>query len=134
MALDEEIAHSNEGRVHQAMRRFRSFFEHHPVLLWCYRIILGILGTVFIIMGLIMLVTPGPGWLFIFMGLGLWGTEFHWAHRLNLWSKGKVLGIWQAAQKRRADRCRRQQERVWSQRPHKNHYCPTGDHQDNRQA
>jgi hypothetical protein len=29
-----------------------------------------------------MLVTPGPGWLVIFLGLGLLGAEFVWARRL----------------------------------------------------
>ena len=29
-----------------------------------------------------MLVTPGPGWLVIFLGLGLLAAEFVWARRL----------------------------------------------------
>lgn len=29
-----------------------------------------------------MLVTPGPGWLVIFLGLGLLAAEFVWAERL----------------------------------------------------
>jgi hypothetical protein len=30
-----------------------------------------------------MLVTPGPGWLVIFLGLGLLAAEFVWARRLR---------------------------------------------------
>ena len=32
--------------------------------------------------GIIMLVTPGPGWLAIAGGIGLLATEFAWAKRL----------------------------------------------------
>ena len=32
--------------------------------------------------GLVMLVTPGPGWLTIAAGLALLASEFAWAHRL----------------------------------------------------
>ncbi|QRZ62029.1 PGPGW domain-containing protein [Rothia sp. ZJ932] len=127
MGLDREIAQS-EGRVHRAMHRLRGFLHHHPVLLWCYRIIVSVVGAVLILMGLVMLITPGPGWLFIFMGLGLWGTEFHWAHRLNLWSKSKVLGIWHRAQEKRYDAHRRKQARIWADRDNQQHYCPSGCH------
>ena len=44
--------------------------------------------------GLVMLVTPGPGWLFIFLGLGIWSTEFEWAHRLNMRIKRAALRMW----------------------------------------
>jgi uncharacterized protein (TIGR02611 family) len=33
-------------------------------------------------LGAVMLVTPGPGWLVIFLGLTLLGAEFVWARRL----------------------------------------------------
>jgi uncharacterized protein (TIGR02611 family) len=33
-------------------------------------------------LGVIMLVTPGPGWLVIFLGLTLLAAEFMWARRL----------------------------------------------------
>lgn len=33
-------------------------------------------------LGLIMVVTPGPGWLVIFLGLTLLAAEFVWARRL----------------------------------------------------
>lgn len=32
--------------------------------------------------GVVMLITPGPGWLTIFLGLGLLAAEFVWARRL----------------------------------------------------
>ena len=39
-------------------------------------------GFTFLIAGVVMLITPGPGWLVIFLGLGLLAAEFVWARRL----------------------------------------------------
>jgi uncharacterized protein (TIGR02611 family) len=35
-----------------------------------------------LLIGVVMLVTPGPGWLVILLGLGLLAAEFVWARRL----------------------------------------------------
>lgn len=39
-------------------------------------------GFTLLLIGIVMLVTPGPGWLVILLGLGLLGAEFVWARRL----------------------------------------------------
>jgi uncharacterized protein (TIGR02611 family) len=39
-------------------------------------------GFTLLAVGVVMLVTPGPGWLIIFLGLGLLAAEFVWARRL----------------------------------------------------
>ena len=39
-------------------------------------------GFTLLLLGLIMLITPGPGWLTIGLGLALLGAEFVWARRL----------------------------------------------------
>jgi uncharacterized protein (TIGR02611 family) len=39
-------------------------------------------GFTLLLIGIMMLVTPGPGWLVIFLGLGLLAAEFVWAKRL----------------------------------------------------
>jgi uncharacterized protein (TIGR02611 family) len=46
------------------------------------RLALAIVGFTVIFLGVVMLVTPGPGWLAILLGLGLLGVEFIWARRL----------------------------------------------------
>jgi uncharacterized protein (TIGR02611 family) len=46
------------------------------------RIFLIIAGFTLLLVGIIMLVTPGPGLLVIFLGLGLLAAEFVWARRL----------------------------------------------------
>ena len=46
------------------------------------RIFRVVAGFTLLAAGAVMLVTPGPGWLVIFLGLGLLAAEFVWAKRL----------------------------------------------------
>ena len=39
-------------------------------------------GFTLLAVGLVMLITPGPGWLTMLLGLGLLAAEFVWARRL----------------------------------------------------
>jgi uncharacterized protein (TIGR02611 family) len=41
------------------------------------------IGFTLLILGLIMIVTPGPGLLFIFFGLTILALEIEWARELN---------------------------------------------------
>ena len=59
-------------------RRIRSNPHTHLI----YRIVVGVLGLVVVVLGLIMVPFPGPGWLVVFLGLAIWATEFEWAQRL----------------------------------------------------
>lgn len=36
-----------------------------------------------VVIGLVMIPYPGPGWLVVFTGLAVLGTEFHWARRVR---------------------------------------------------
>jgi uncharacterized protein (TIGR02611 family) len=42
-----------------------------------------VVGVLLLILGLIMMVTPGPGLLFIFFGLSILALELEWARELN---------------------------------------------------
>ncbi len=128
MGLNHELERSSDGAVHRLMSRLRRFLHHHPALLLLYRTLVITVGAILMLLGIIMLVTPGPGWLFIFMGMGLWGTEFHWAHRINVWGKQKVLATWNAAKQKRYERHVRQRDRIWKKRNRQDHFCPTGTH------
>jgi uncharacterized protein (TIGR02611 family) len=46
------------------------------------RILIAVIGFTVIAIGVAMLVTPGPGWLVIFLGLSILSAEFVWARRL----------------------------------------------------
>jgi len=41
-----------------------------------------LVGFTLLILGVVMIVTPGPGWLTIFLALGVLAAEFVWARRL----------------------------------------------------
>ncbi len=44
-----------------------------------------VVGTAVVIIGIIAIPYPGPGWLILFAGFALLGTEFHWAQRVLHW-------------------------------------------------
>ena len=45
------------------------------------RIIVAVIGFTVVLAGLVMIVTPGPGWLVIVLGLSILSAEFVWARR-----------------------------------------------------
>lgn len=63
------------------MEKIKGFLSKlpHPVR-WALTMVL---GFVLLVMGLIMMVTPGPGLLFIFFGLSILALEIKWARELN---------------------------------------------------
>ncbi|MGZ5214164.1 MAG: PGPGW domain-containing protein [Actinomycetota bacterium] len=74
------------------------------------RIAITVVGVVVVLAGLALLVLPGPGWLLIFVGLSILGSEYVWAQRLLRIAKqqannakDKVLRKKQAKTDRRAD-------------------------------
>ncbi|HET6929156.1 MAG TPA: PGPGW domain-containing protein [Candidatus Acidoferrum sp.] len=64
----------------QTIEQVRRFFK-----------ILG--GFTLLGLGAVMLVTPGPGWLVIFLGLTLLAAEFVWARRLMDRMKAKGVQL-----------------------------------------
>ncbi len=48
-----------------------------------YRAGVAFLGLTIIILGLILVPLPGPGWLIVFLGVGVLASEFPWARRLH---------------------------------------------------
>jgi uncharacterized protein (TIGR02611 family) len=62
----------------EKMKAFLSKLSH-PIR-WA---IVMVIGFTLLILGLIMLVTPGPGLLFIFFGTSILALEIKWARELN---------------------------------------------------
>lgn len=58
------------------------------------QMVAAVIGFTLVAAGVVMLVTPGPGWLTIFLGLSVLGAEFVWARRLlkRLKEGGAALG------------------------------------------
>ena len=71
---------------------FRAFFAKHAWLDLTYRIVVGVLGAVIVVIGFVLIPLPGPGWLIVFAGLALLATEFAWAERLLTFARRKVHG------------------------------------------
>ncbi|WUQ89021.1 TIGR02611 family protein [Kitasatospora purpeofusca] len=55
-----------------------------------------LVGLAVVALGVVMLPLPGPGWVVIFLGMGIWATEFVWAQLALRWTRRKVA---EAAQK-----------------------------------
>lgn len=110
-ADDAERARRLSRRVAMFMERWRSRIRRRPWLNRVYKVLVTTLGCLIVIIGLILVPLPGPGWLIVFIGLTLLGTEYHWARRLLGWLR-RVLArfwerwnIWRAARReRRASR------------------------------
>lgn len=69
------------------LRRFRSRVRQRPQLNRAWRCGIGVLGGIVLVVGVVMIPYPGPGWLVVFAGLGILATEFAWAGRLLRWAR-----------------------------------------------
>jgi len=62
------------------------------------RVIRVVVGFTLLIVGVLLLVLPGPGWVTIFFGLALLAAEFAWARRLLDRLKSTVNQVKRSAQ------------------------------------
>ncbi len=88
--------------VRRMLRRTRAWVSRHPRLEGAYRIGVGVVGGTLAIGGLLLVPLPGPGWLVVFLGLAVLGTEFHWARRTGAWLKRQLDRFWRWWRARRA--------------------------------
>ena len=82
--------HSRESHGHE----FRSLRERVAATRWrravaarrathhTYRLVVGIVGALIVVVGIITIPLPGPGWLTVIFGLVVLASEFLWAERL----------------------------------------------------
>jgi len=87
---DDRVTHrpatSSSGlwpRFRALLSRSRTWIHRHPRLRAPYRLLVGAVGLTVIVVGLILVPLPGPGWLIVFVGVATLGTEFPAAHRLT---------------------------------------------------
>lgn len=76
------------------MRRWRAAIESKPWLNLVYKIIITVLGLLVVAIGLILVPLPGPGWLIVFVGMTILGSEYHWARRLTSWLRMQLARFW----------------------------------------
>ncbi len=53
------------------------------------RTTIAIIGAIVVMIGIVAIPYPGPGWLIVFAGLAILATEFDWAQRLLDKARGK---------------------------------------------
>ena len=70
-------------------RQRRYVIRRNPTLNLGYRVAIGVVGTLVLAGGIVATPYPGPGWLIVFIGLGILASEFDWAHRLLTFARGK---------------------------------------------
>ena len=73
------------------------------------RIVIAVVGLTIFLLGVVMLVTPGPGLLFIPLGLAVLSIEFAWA---RFWLRRVREGISSINSKNRAERAETHRDRV----------------------
>jgi hypothetical protein len=55
------------------------------------RILVTIVGVLVVILGIVLIPLPGPGWAIVFGGLAILATEYVWAERLLAFAKRKAM-------------------------------------------
>ncbi|GGC59619.1 TIGR02611 family protein [Hoyosella rhizosphaerae] len=108
LSSDELDAHdavaSPRGRFFHGvvgrLRAVRAQLRRHPLLALSYRIAVGLVGGLVLVVGIIAIPYPGPGWLIVFTGLGILATEFEWARRILRWAleRYRMVMAWYSRQ------------------------------------
>ncbi|WP_449278305.1 TIGR02611 family protein [Leucobacter sp. GX24907] len=105
---DLERAHRIGRPVGRLMERWRGLIRRYPWLNVVYKVLVTVIGGAIIILGLVLVPLPGPGWLIVFIGMTVLGSEYHWARRLTAWLRRAFARFWEWWRLRRA---RKQAER-----------------------
>ena len=70
--------------------RVRDRLHSHPVLRLTTRVVVAVVGGLVTLVGVVMLVTPGPAFVLIPLGLAILATEFHFARRWLHWARAQA--------------------------------------------
>ena len=76
------LRETDRARSEHRYTRFRERVRSRSGIDLAYRIAVGVVGTAVLVTGLITIPYPGPGWLIVFAGLAILGSEFVWARKL----------------------------------------------------
>lgn len=102
LTRDIKIGISPRQPIRRFLRRSRIWVDQYPRLRWAYRLGVALLGTLIVIVGLILVPLPGPGWLIVFLGLATLGTEFPAAARFGAYARRVVTKLWHRWRDRKA--------------------------------
>jgi uncharacterized protein (TIGR02611 family) len=75
------VGQDESGARPRVIERVRARQERHRQRNRLFRVAFAAAGFFVLLLGVIMLFTPGPGWAAIILGLGMLALEFTWAER-----------------------------------------------------
>jgi len=78
------------GRWGSALERIRATRTGRLTL----RIVIGVVGVAVVLIGLVLVPLPGPGWLIVLAGLAILSLEFEWAQRLLHFTRTQLERWW----------------------------------------
>ena len=78
--------HGMGGKLHALLDRIRANATGRVAL----KIGIGVLGTLIVAIGIVLIPLPGPGWALVILGLAVWSIEFSWARSLLSFTKRHV--------------------------------------------
>ena len=82
-----------EPRPPRWLRPVRDRVRRLPAGAIVWKLLVAVVGAAIVLLGLLLIPLPGPGWAIVFLGLAVWATEFHWAQRL-LWHAQSTMRRW----------------------------------------
>lgn len=97
------------------MKKWRAIIERRPWLNLLYKVIVTVLGVLVTVIGVILIPLPGPGWLIVFLGMTILGSEYHWARRLTGWLRMQLARFWERWRAWRAARAERAERAAQSE-------------------
>jgi uncharacterized protein (TIGR02611 family) len=84
------VAERRGGRFRQRMRTTLDLIRANPTGRVTLKILISVAGAIVVTVGIALIPLPGPGWLLVIAGLGIWAVEFHWARRLLTFTRRHV--------------------------------------------
>jgi uncharacterized protein (TIGR02611 family) len=81
---------TGSGPAERPPRGLRARIRRRAITRYPYKVLVALAGAAVIAVGVVLLPLPGPGWVIIFLGLGIWASEFRWAARLLGWVRDRL--------------------------------------------
>ena len=85
-----EMSSSDPLTDDQSSRGVLDRIRANPTGRLALRVGVGVLGTLVVAVGIVLIPFPGPGWAIVILGLAIWAVEFTWAQRLLHFTKRHV--------------------------------------------
>jgi uncharacterized protein (TIGR02611 family) len=99
--LDSKAGKHPEPRPPKWLRPIRDRVRRVPGGATIWTALIATVGGMIVLLGLVLIPLPGPGWALVFVGVAVWATEFQWAQRLLRYGRD-VLRRWTAWAKRQS--------------------------------